>query len=128
MARNRRRVEGELTFGSMGPRLVIFFLIVGLLLGLIGIQRRNLALGEELRVVEQDLKKALLATASLKANIDRELAPRELERKMGAWRIMMVQPSEAQIRRLRDPSQADAAGRPRMLAQAVQTQVPGSAR
>lgn len=117
MARNRRRVDGELTWGAMLPRLTIFILIVGLLLGLSAIQRRNLVLGEDLRLLEQELQKEAKATASLKANLDREVAPRELERKMATWRIAMVQPSEAQIRRLRDPAAADTAPRPRILAQ-----------
>lgn len=118
MARNRRKADGEVTWGAMLPRLTIFILIVGLLLGLSAIQRRNLMLGEDLRKLEQDLQKEEKATTSLKASLDREIAPRELERKMATWRIAMVQPSETQIRRLRDPAAVDALPRPRILAQA----------
>jgi hypothetical protein len=118
MARNRRKADGEVTWGAMLPRLTIFILIVGLLIGLSAIQRRNLMLGEDLRKLEQDLMKEAKITASLKASLNREISPRELDRKMATWRIAMVQPSEAQIRRLRDPEATDAALRPRILAQA----------
>ena len=118
MARNRRKADGEVTWGAMLPRLTIFILIVGLLIGLSAIQRRNLMLGEDLRKLEQELMKEAKITASLKASLNREISPRELDRKMATWRIAMVQPSEGQIRRLRDPEATDAALRPRILAQA----------
>jgi hypothetical protein len=102
----------------MLPRLTIFVLVVGLLIGVLVIQRRNLVLGQELGRLEQEIRKASRDTALVKASLDREAAPRALEQKMAAWRIAMAPPSETQIRRLRDPAEGDAAPRPRILAQA----------
>lgn len=118
MARNRRRADGELTLRVMLRRLVIFIVIVGLLLGLVAMHRRAMALGQILGQLEQDLQKEATAVALLKASLDRAVAPRELEQKMAALRIVLVQPSEAQIRRLRDPVSGDPSSRAHILAQA----------
>lgn len=119
MARNRRKVEGEVTFSWIAARLMLFVMVVGLFLGIVLMKNRNLKMGDELRTIDQELQAATQKTAGLEAQLARSRTPHELEAKVKAWRISMVRPAEIQIRRLRDPSTApDVNSRARMLAQA----------
>jgi cell division protein FtsB len=103
MAKNRRRVEGEVTFSWIAARLVLFTLLVGFLLGITFLKQRNLKMGDELRALDRDLKAAQEKTSALEAQVARYKTPRELESKNARWRLGMIRPDESQIRRFRDP-------------------------
>ena len=119
MARNRRRVDGEVTYSWIAVRLLLFVLIVGVVLGVLFMKNRNLRLGEELRVLERDLKLAQQQTAALETQLAHYKTPRELESKMQRWNLAMVQCTESQIRRVPEPDAArDGMIRPRLLVQA----------
>ncbi len=119
MARNRRRVDGEVTFSWVAARLLLFMLMVGFLLGITFLKNRNLKMGDELRALDHDLKIAQEKTASLEAYLTRCKTPRALEARLAALGLNMVRPQESQIRRLREPGDSfEEAGRHRMLAQA----------
>ncbi len=117
MARNRRKAEGELTWRSALKRLTILLLVVGLSLGLLAIQRRNVALGEMQGRLEEEIKKEKRAVADLEASFNRAATLDELKQKMAALGITMASPAEAQIRRLRDPGADEALARSRIVAQ-----------
>lgn len=117
MARNRRKAEGELTWRVVLRRLTILILVVGLLLGLIAIQRRNVALGETQGRLEEEIKKEKQAVAELGASFNRAATLDELKQKMAALGMAMAPPTEAQIRRMRDPAANEAPAHPRILAQ-----------
>jgi hypothetical protein len=119
MARNRRRVEGEMMFSWLALRLLLFALVVGFLLGITLLKRRNLKLGDESGRLDRELEQARKDTATLEGNLARCKTPGELEKKVAAWRLGMMHPSESQIRRLRDPEGGgDEGSRSGMLAQA----------
>lgn len=120
MARNHRRVEGEVTYSWIAVRLLLFALIVGIMLGILFMKNRNLKQGDELRVLERELKMAQEKTASLESQLARYKTPRELENKMARWNLGMVRPSESQIRRIYEPEfYANGQVRPRILADAT---------
>lgn len=119
MAHNRRKADGEMTFAWVATRMLLFFLLVGLLLGVTLLQRRNLRMGEELRVLDRDLVSAKQKTAILEAQLARCKSPTELENRMVRMNIALVRPTEEQIRRLVEPDDGgDEIVRPQMLAQA----------
>ncbi len=119
MARNRRRVEGELTFSWVATRMLLFFLVVGFLLGITFLKRRNLKMGDEVAALDRELKLAMEETSSLETQLARIKTPRELENKLARWQLGMTRPDDAQVRRLREPdADTDGAGRARMLVQA----------
>jgi len=103
MARNRKRVEGEVTFSWIATRLLLFLLMVGFLLGITFLKRRNLKMGDELSALDRELKLAQGKTSDLGAQLARYKTPRELENKILRWHLVMARPSESQIRRLREP-------------------------
>lgn len=118
MARNRRRVEGEVTFSWVITRLILFVLLVGFLLGITFLKRRNLKMGDELSKLDRDLKLVCGKTANLEVQLAHYRTPRELESKMARWRIVMVRPSENQLRRFPEPeSLTDQNRKPRVLVQ-----------
>lgn len=122
MARNRRRVDGEVTFSWIAARLLLFTIVVGLVLGITFLKRNNLKRGDELRELDAKLKIAREEAESLRSRLVLCKAPRALESRMAALGINMVRPQESQIRRLRDPSDSvDETGRRRMLAFAGST-------
>jgi hypothetical protein len=103
MARNRRKVEGEVTLSWMAARLLLFMLVVGCLLGITILKSRNLKMGEELSRLDRELKQSAELTSNLEAQITRYKAPRELEAKLARWHLNMMHPVEAQIRRFSEP-------------------------
>jgi hypothetical protein len=103
MARNRRRVDGEVTFSWIAARLLLFTLLVGVLLSITFLKNRNLRLGDDLRQVDRELKLAMEKTESLKSQLARYKAPQELEAKNSKWKMGMVRAEERQIRRFREP-------------------------
>jgi hypothetical protein len=103
MAKNRRRVDGEVTFAWVAARLLLFTLLVSFLLGITFLKRRNLQLGDELRKVDRDLKVALEKTSSMELQLARYKTPHELEAKNIKWKIGMVRPNEDQIHRVAEP-------------------------
>jgi hypothetical protein len=107
MARNRRKVEGEVTVSWIFTRLLLFFLMVGFLLGILFLKRNNLKLGEEARLLDQEVKRAQQRTSLLEATLAQCRTPRELENKIARWRLPMVRPQEEQILRFRDPEGID---------------------
>jgi hypothetical protein len=102
MAKNRRRVEGEITFSWVAMKLVLFIFLVGCLLGITFLKQRNLKMGDELRVLDQELNLALEKTRGLEIQIARYKTPRELESKIARWHLAMVRPDESQIRRVQE--------------------------
>ena len=118
MARNRRKADGELTFSWVATKLLLFCLLVGLFLGVTFLQRRNLRMGDELRVLDRELSQAKQKTVNLEALLARCKSPRELENSMVRLRINMARPSEDQIRRFREPVDSDdEVIKPRLLVQ-----------
>lgn len=103
MARNRRKVEGEVTLAWVAARLFLFMLVVGCLLGITILKSRNLKMGEELTRLDRELKQAEELTGNLEAQLARFKAPREIESKLSRWHLMMVHPAETQIRRFAEP-------------------------
>ena len=118
MARNRRKVDGEVTLLWIGTRLLLFILLVGFLLGMTLLKGRCLKLGDELAVVDRDLKQAQDKTKYLEAQLARYKTPRELEAKIAYWRLGLVRPTDAQKRWVKEPDISDGVIRPRILAQA----------
>ncbi len=119
MARNRRKVEGEVTYSWIAVRLLLFVLVVGVLLEILFVKNRNLKLGDELRTLEREVQIAQERTGGLKAQLTYSKTPRELENKLTRWNLGMIRPSEGQIRRLVEPSDdTDGVIRPRILVQA----------
>ncbi len=100
----------------IATRLLLFVLLVGFLLGITFLKRRNLKLGDELSALDRELKGAREKTSSLEAQLARYKTPRELETKVSRWGLGMVRPAESQIRRLPDPE--NMISRSRMLVQA----------
>jgi len=118
MARNRRKVEGELTFSWVITRLVLFCLLVGLLLGITFLQRRNLRMGDELRRLDHDLGFASQKRVNLEALLARCKSRRELEGRMARLHLNMACPTENQIRRFYEPGTSEEGIiMPRMLVQ-----------
>ena len=103
MARNRRKLNGEVTFAWVATKLLIFVLLVSFFLGITILQRRNLKLGDDLRNLDHDLKAAVEKNAALEAQMAQYKTPRELESRMTRFGLGMVQPTEVQVRRLPDP-------------------------
>ena len=119
MARNRRKIDGEVTLSWIVTGLLLFVLLVGFLLGITFLKRRNLKMGDELRVLHRELSLAYAKTTTLEAQLARYKTPRELESKVSQWNLGMVRPVESQIRRLRDITViSDGIIRPRVLVQA----------
>lgn len=119
MARNRRRAEGEVTYSWIAVRLLLFVLIVGVVLGILFLKNRTLKQGEELRLLEREVKLAQEKTAALETQLAHYKTPRELENKMARWGIVMVRPAESQIRRVAEPEESRGGLiRPRLLVQA----------
>ena len=119
MARNRRRAEGEVTYSWIVVRLLLFVLIVGVVLGILFLKNRTLRQGEELRVLEREVKLAQQKTSALETQLAHYKTPRELENKMARLNLVMVRPAESQIRRVPEPEESrDGLIRPRMLVQA----------
>jgi len=103
MARNRRKVEGEVTFSWIATRMLLFVLLVGFLLGITFLKRRNLKMGDELRGLDRELEVALEKSQAIEGQLTRYLTPRELEAKNLHWGLGMTRPMESQIRRFREP-------------------------
>lgn len=103
MAKNRRRVDGEVTFSWIVARLLLFTLLVGVLLSVTFLKNRNLRLGDEFRQIDRELKLAKEKTESLKTQLARYKAPQELEAKNLKWKMGMVRADERQIRRFSEP-------------------------
>ncbi len=119
MARNRRRVEGEVTYSWIAVRLLLFVLIVAILLEILFMKNRNLKLGDELRTLEHELQVTQEKTSSLEAQLAHYKTPRELEAKLIRWNLGMIRPAQSQIRRLHEPEDySDGVIRPRILVQA----------
>lgn len=119
MAQNRRRVDGEVTFSWIATRMVLFCLVVGFLLGILFLKRRNLKMGDELAVLDRDLKQATEETTNLEAQLARMQTPRELESKLVRWQLGMTRPVDGQVRRLREPDAVPVGvGQERLLVQA----------
>jgi hypothetical protein len=120
MARNRRKVEGEVTLSWMAARLFLFMLVVGCLLGITILKSRNLKMGEELTRLDRELKQSAELTSNLESKLTQYKAPRKLEADLARWHLNMVHPAEAQIRRFAEPdTRTFAVIKPKFL---VQTQ------
>lgn len=120
MARNRRRVEGELTYSWFIAKLLVFCLGVGLVLGLTFVHRQNFRMGEELRVLDRELQLAKEKTAHLEILLAHQRTPRELQNRMERFGMGMVRPTEDQIRRFREPEDLESGViTPRILVQAA---------
>ncbi len=119
MARNRRRVEGEVTFTWIITRLLLFVVLVGCLLGILYFKRDCLKIGDELSGLSRELETWQQKTKSLEVQLAHYKTPRELENKLAYWRIEMIRPNENQIRRFREQDvQQEKIIRPRLLVQA----------
>lgn len=119
MARNRRKMEGEVTFSWFITRVVLFVLAVACGLGIVFLKNHTYRLGGQFKTLEGELAAACKTTSNLEAQLADLKTPRALEAKMTSWGIVMVRPSEMQIRRLPDPSLWDErTTHPRMIAQA----------
>ncbi|MDD2708991.1 MAG: hypothetical protein PHV34_13475 [Verrucomicrobiae bacterium] len=96
----------------------MFCILVGLFLGLTFIQRRNLKMGDELKMLERELQSAREKTQSLRSELAHYCTPRELEKSMARFQIAMTRPSEDQIRRRADPDASESGIiAPRLLVQ-----------
>jgi hypothetical protein len=119
MARNRRRVDGELTFSWFIAKLLVFGLGVGLVLGLTFVHRQNFRMGEELRVLDHELQLAQEKTAGLEVQLAHLRTPRELQARMERFNLNMARPTEEQMRRFHEPEELDSGViAPRIVVQA----------
>jgi cell division protein FtsB len=117
MARNRRRVDGEVTFSWMAGKIVMFMVAVACLLGITFLKQRNLKMGDEIVQLDRELRKIGDLNASINSQVARCKAPRELEARMARLKLTMVHPAEHQIRRVAEStvqiaSRARSAARP----------------
>ena len=103
MRRNRRKVDGEVTFGWIATRLLLFVLLVSFLLGITFLKHHNLKLGDQWKVLDDELTQEIKKTKQLELRLTSYKTPKMLERQINTYHLTMVRPSESQIRRLPDP-------------------------
>ena len=118
MARNRRKVEGEVTLAWLATRLMLFVMLVGFLLGILFLKSRNLKMGDEIRNLDHDLKLAQEKTSGLEVQLARCKTPREIEMRMVKMHIHMVAPVKGQVCWFPEPEAWPGSSlRPRMFVQ-----------